>query len=477
MNVVATPVDRISAILAGQRAARLAEGFGDAEFRRGRIQRVIDLLVAHHQVIVETIDVDFGGRHPGYSLMYDVLGSLTSLKDARDNLEAWMQPEPCTVFAPYDQPGAGAYVRYQPKGSVGILGTWNAPVFTLLSPLSSVLAAGNRAVLKPSEVVPRTAALLAELFAARIDPDDVAVVTGGPDLADAFTRQPFDHLVFTGSSAIGKKVMRNAADNLTPVTLELGGKSPTIVGAGADLCQAAERVAIAKTNNSGQLCINADLVYVPRTRLDEFVAALGNAYSAMLPQVADNPDLVSVVNDAHRARIRSYIDEAAARGARIETVPESPAGATGERRMPLSIVVDPPADTRIMAEEIFGPALVVLPYDTVDEVLADINARPHPLALYYFGTDDAEKRAVLDRTLSGGVTVNDLILHAGLKDAPFGGVGGSGTGHYHGRAGFLEFSHARTIFEASDVDVRRAYGLIPPYPPGFTEMMSAQVSP
>lgn len=469
-----TAIDSIAELLADQRAARLAEGFSDAESRRARIQRVIDLLVAEYQPIVAAIDADFGGRHPGYTIMNDVLGPLTSLKNSRDNLEAWMQPKPCTVYPPYDQPGATAQVRYQPKGSVGILGTWNAPIFTLLSPLASALAAGNRAILKPSEVVPRTAAVLAELFDARIDPADVAVITGGPDLADAFTRQPFDHLVFTGSTAVAKKVMRNAAEYLIPVTLELGGKSPVVIGRSADLSLAAERVAIAKMANGGQLCVSPDLVYIPRELLDEFAADLGKSYREMLPQVSDNPDLVSIVSEQHHARIRGYLDDAAARGARIDVAPSGPVDG---RRRPLSIVIDPPADAQIMTEEIFGPALVLLPYDSVAEVLTDINGRPHPLALYYFGTDDREQQTVLDNTLSGGVTVNDLILHAGLQDAPFGGVGASGMGHYHGRDGFLEFSHARSVLEASPIDVRRQYGLVPPYPVGFAEMMAAQVTP
>ncbi|MDG3014076.1 coniferyl aldehyde dehydrogenase [Speluncibacter jeojiensis] len=473
----ATPAEHIADLLARQRAQRLAEGCGDAASRRVRIQRVIDLLVENHRTLVEAIDLDFGGRPRGYSIMNDVLGSLTSLKHARDHLETWMQPEPRPVFAPYDQLGATAQVRYQPKGSVGILGTWNAPLFTLLSPLAYALAAGNRAVLKPSEIVPRTAAILAELFAARVDPADVAVVTGGPELADAFTRQPFDHLVFTGSTAVGKSLMRNAAEHLVPVTLELGGKSPTVIGRSADLPQAAERTAMAKASNAGQLCVNADLVYVPRERLDEFAADLAKTYGELLPQVTGNPDAVSVVSAKHHARIRGYLDDAAAHGARIEVAPADESGRAEDRRLPLHIVIDPPADALIMREEIFGPAVVLLPYDTVEQVLADINARPNPLALYYFGTDAAEKQQVLDHTLSGGVTVNDLMMHPGLEDAPFGGVGASGMGHYHGREGFLEFSHARTVFEAPPSDLRREYGLVPPYGPDFESMMAAQITP
>ncbi|MET4049538.1 coniferyl-aldehyde dehydrogenase [Rhodococcus sp. UYP5] len=452
------------------------EGQPSAELRRQRIQAVIDMLVAHHEDLVAAMDADFGGRPRGYSLMNDVLGSISSLKHSRDNLETWMAQQDRAVFSPYDQLGASAHVRYQPKGSVGIVGTWNAPLFTLLSPLAGVLAAGNRAVLKPSEVVPRTAALLAEIVEAALDPEVVAIVTGGPDVAEALTSLAFDHLVFTGSSAVGKLVMANAAKNLVPVTLELGGKSPTVIGRSADIDVAAFRIAVGKTSNGGQLCVNPDTTYVPRELLEQFVAATSNAYAELLPTIENNPDAVSVVNERHAARVDGYIDDAIARGARIETAPDGALPATGGRR-PLRMVVDPPSDAVIRAEEIFGPAMVVLGYDDLDDVLAEINSGPRPLALYYFGTDAVEQSYVLDRTLSGGVTVNDVMMHPGLQDAPFGGVGASGMGHYNGREGFEEFSHARAVFEAPEVDMRREWGLLPPYADSFHDAMASQVTP
>ncbi|WP_354560831.1 MULTISPECIES: coniferyl aldehyde dehydrogenase [unclassified Rhodococcus (in: high G+C Gram-positive bacteria)] len=467
---------RITDILSRQRAAMNTEGQPSAELRRQRIQAVIDMLVAHHEDLVAAMDADFGGRPRGYSLMNDVLGSISSLKHSRDNLETWMAQQDRAVFSPYDQLGASAHVRYQPKGSVGIVGTWNAPLFTLLSPLAGVLAAGNRAVLKPSEVVPRTAALLAEIVEAALDPEVVAIVTGGPDVAEALTSLAFDHLVFTGSSAVGKLVMANAAKNLVPVTLELGGKSPTVIGRSADIDVAAFRIAVGKTSNGGQLCVNPDTTYVPRELLEQFVAATSNAYAELLPTIENNPDAVSVVNERHAARVDGYIDDAIARGARIETAPDGALPATGGRR-PLRMVVDPPSDAVIRAEEIFGPAMVVLGYDDLDDVLAEINSGPRPLALYYFGTDAVEQSYVLDRTLSGGVTVNDVMMHPGLQDAPFGGVGASGMGHYNGREGFEEFSHARAVFEAPEVDMRREWGLLPPYADSFHDAMASQVTP
>lgn len=463
-------------ILAGQLAEFRTRRTSSADERRARIQRVIDMLVARCDELVEAIDADFGGRHPGYSTVNDVLGSLTALKYSRDHIDEWMQPEQRSVFSPYDQLGATAAVHYQPKGSVAIIGTWNAPVFTLMSPLAGVLAAGNRAVLKPSEVVPRTAQVLAEAAAEFLDPTDVAVVTGGPDVAQSLTSLPFDHIVFTGGVAAGRSVLENAARNLVPVTLELGGKSPTIIGRSADLDTAAFRIAVAKATNGGQLCVNPDTVYVPSEALESFVSAVARSYEELLPTAAGNPDVIAVVADRHAARVDEYVREAADLGARVVVVPDEPISTT-ERRRPLRLVLDPPESAAISQEEIFGPAMVVRTYDDLDQVLGRINSGPKPLALYYFGRDSEEQRAVIEGTTSGGVTINDAMMHAGMLDAPFGGVGGSGMGHYNGREGFLEFSHARTVFESPEHDPRREWGMLPPYGEGYRAAMTAQIAP
>ena len=464
-------------ILSAQQAAFVTAGAVDADTRRRRLQTAIDLLVKYYKPLAAAMDADFGGRHPGFSLMNDVLGSLASLKHARDHFEPWMAPDKRTPFAPYDQLGAEAWVMVQPKGSVGIIGTWNAPLFTLFAPLAYALAAGNRAILKPSEVVPRTAALVAEAVTDMFDPLEVGVVTGGPDVGAAFAAQPFDHLVFTGSTAVGKAVMRAAADNLVPVTLELGGKSPTIIGRSADLATAAFRIAAGKGANGGQLCVNPDVIYVAREQLESFVASLKTAFASLFPKAAGNPDLTAVVNERHLARIDGYVAQAAAAGARVETCPDGAISGDGERRRPLRIVIDPPADSAIMREEIFGPAVVVLGYDDIDAVIADINGRSRPLALYYFGEDAAEQQKVLAHTLSGGVSINEVMFHAAMHDAPFGGVGASGMGRYHGREGFLEFSHLRTVFKAPAYDPRREWGMLPPYGEHFLAAMEAQVTP
>ncbi|MCK0090635.1 aldehyde dehydrogenase family protein [Rhodococcus sp. F64268] len=473
-NVISTDSDT-SELLGNQQQKNRAQRVSSADERRARIQRVIDMLVARHDAIVDAIDEDFGGRHPGYSTVNDVLGSLTALKYARDHLEQWMQPEPRAMFAPYDQLGATASVQYQPKGSVLIIGTWNAPVYTLMSPLAGVLAAGNRAVLKPSEIAPRTAQVLADAAEEFLDPTDIAVVTGGVETAQALTALPFDHIVFTGGQAAGRSVLENAARNLVPVTLELGGKSPVIVGRSADLATAAFRIAIGKATNGGQICVSADTVYVPVESLEAFVDAIRASYGELLPTATGNRDVTAIVDDRHVARIDEYVREATKLGARIETVPDEPIG-TADRRRPLRLVIDPPLSAAISQEEIFGPAMVVRTYSDLEQVLGQINAGPKPLALYYFGQDEREQRVVVESTTSGGVTINEVMMHPGLLDAPFGGVGASGIGHYNGREGFLEFSHARTVFVASEQDPRREWGMLPPHADGYRAAMSAQVT-
>ena len=293
MNAHLQSIDQLSDLLVAQRRDFDRQGPVGAEQRRRRLQAVIDLLVDHHQELAEAMDADFAGRHPGYGLLNDVLGSLSSLKHARDHLADWMPDEPRQVFAPYDQLDGQGWVRYQPKGTVGIIGTWNAPLFTLLSPLACAFAAGNRAVLKPSEITPRTAALLARLIGVRFDPLELAIITGGVEVGQAFASQPFNHLVFTGSTQVGHDIMRRAAENLVPVTLELGGKSPVIIGKDADIAEAARRLAIAKGINGGQICISPDRVFVPVAQREAFIRRFAEAFSGLYPSVSDNPDLTA----------------------------------------------------------------------------------------------------------------------------------------------------------------------------------------
>lgn len=465
-------------LLDAQRRAFRSEGPVVASQRRERLQRTIDMLVTHSDALCAAMREDFGGRPELFSLMNDVLGSIATLKAARDSFEAWLPDQPRTSVAPFDQFGATAWVKYQPKGVVGIIGTWNAPLFTLFAPLASVFAAGNRAVLKPSELDPRTAELVARIVAETFAPEELAVVTGGPEVAADFSAQPWDHLVFTGSTAVGRLVMQAAAANLVPVTLELGGKSPVLVGRSADIIDVAERVAVGKAQNSGQLCISPDTLWVHESQAETLVAELQSVYARLYPTIADNPDVTPVVNEHHLARVESYVADAVARGARVVTAGGEPdADGMAQRRMPLRIVIEPPADSEIAQHEIFGPALVLKTYREIDEAIDAINAGQHPLALYYFGSDEAEQNAVLDRTLSGGVSINDVLMHAALEDAPFGGVGASGMGHFHGREGFLEFSHTRSVYKAGNHDPRHEWGMLPPYTDQFMQTLRAAVTP
>ena len=474
MTHAATPT---RSLLDAQQTAFRAEGAVSAETRKARLQRVIDMLVRHNAALCAAMGEDFGGRAAVFSMMNDIAGSLGSLKHARDHLAEWMPDQPRTSVAPFDNFGATAWVKYQPKGVVGIIGTWNAPIFTLLSPLACAFAAGNRALLKPSEIAPRTAAAIAAAVADCFSPLELAVVQGGPEVAADFAGQPFNHLVFTGSTSVGKLIMKAAAENLVPVTLELGGKSPVLIGQSADIANAADRIAVGKALNSGQLCVSPDTVWVHESQLDALIEGLKASYEGQYPQIAGNPDVTPVINERHFARIEAYVADAGARGARIVMAGDwpSPEG-INERRMPLRLVINPPVDAEIARHEIFGPALVLRSYQKLAEAVDALNAGERPLALYYFGQDAAEQQWVLDHTLSGGVSINDVTMHPALHDAPFGGVGASGMGHYHGREGFLEFSHARSVYSHCGHDPRREWGMLPPYSEQFAQMIRGVIT-
>ena len=468
----------IEELLERQKQAHRQNMTVTAEQRRDRIQQVINLVVNNYQELVEAIELDFGGRSQGFSIMNDILGSLASLKYTRDNLAPWLANDERDVFSPYDQLGSKARVEYQPKGSIGIIGTWNAPLYTLLAPLACALGAGNRAILKPSEVTPKTAEVLQKLFEQHIDPLLVSVVTGGVEVSASFSALPFDHIVFTGSTVVGKKIMRAASENLVPVTLELGGKSPVVVSDDCDLAETCKRLAIAKSNNGGQVCVSPDIVYFPRKKLDQAATLLLENFRTFFPEISNNSDFVPIVNRNHCERVVRLVEHARQAGCEVlssHDIDDLSALIPEDKRLPLQLVIAPSKDESIMQEEIFGPALVLLPYDNISEVIADINSREKPLALYYFGENESELEVVLANTTSGGVSVNDCLMHAAIHDAPFGGVGASGMGHYHGKEGFLAFSHHRTVFVAPEHDPRGEWGMLPPHHDQFKEMMAAQV--
>lgn len=464
MNSQAPTIDPgrfIAELIERQRQAFNAGGAVSHAARADRIDRCIRMLIEYRDRFCDAIDQDFNGRHRAVNLMSDVLGPIASLKFAKKQLRKWLRPSRRSMMFPYNVFGSKAWVEYQPKGVVGIIGTWNAPLFTVLSPLAYVLAAGNRALIKPSELTPRTSALLQEAIEKYFDASEVAVVTGGMEVAAAFSAQPFDHLVLTGGTHVGRAVMQAAAQHLVPLTLELGGKSPAIVGRSADLRLAAQRIAGGKLINGGQICVSPDYVYVPKTQLEPFIEAFREHYAVLVPAAA-SADVTALINIRHADRVQGYVDDATQRGLRVD-VCTSATGEQTKQKPHLALVIDPPADSEIMRHEIFGPAMVLIGYDDIDAVIDEINARPRPLALYYFGRDSAEQRKVLDRTISGGVTINEVALHPGLESAPFGGIGPSGMGRYHGPEGFAEFSHAKTVFKMGWADPRKLFGMSMPY--------------
>ncbi len=468
----------MQAVLATQKAAQLREGAPSAELRIDRLDRCIGLLVDHRAGIEAALSKDFGSRSPEASAFTDVAASIGSLKHAKSNLKRWMRPEKrATTPAILSLFGAKAEIRYQPKGVVGIISPWNFPVNLTFMPLAGVLAAGNRAMIKPSEYTPATSDLLAEIFAKAFREDEIAVITGGPEIGQEFSGLAFDHLIFTGATAIAEHVMRAAAKNLTPLTLELGGKSPVIVSRSADLKVAAARIMNGKTLNAGQICLAPDYVLVPREKMASFVEEARASVAEMFPTMKDNPDYTSVINQRHYERLTGYVDEARTAGAEvIELKPETEDFRQQEhRKIPPTLILDPGDDLKVMKEEIFGPVLPIKGYDKADDALAYINAHDRPLGLYWFGEDATERERVLNDTTSGGVTVNDVVFHVAQEDLPFGGIGPSGMGSYHGREGFLEFSHKKSIYTQLKKDIPQLKAMRPPYGAGIRKYLAGAI--
>jgi coniferyl-aldehyde dehydrogenase len=456
----------MKALLEKQRAAFVAEGPVSAETRLDRLERALCILHDHQHEIADTIDQDFGNRSRHQSLMSDIYGTMESLKYAKKHLRRWMKGEKRHAGMPHLLFGAKARVEYQPKGVVGIIGTWNFPINTTFSPLTGALAAGNRVMFKFSEGAPATAALMGRLIANSFDETEIACVSGGPDVGAAFCSLPFDHLCFTGSPNVGKLVMAAAAENLTPVTLELGGKSPVIVARDANLEDAAIRIMIGKALNSGQACLGPDYIMVAEEQLEDFIRYATGWTEQMFPTVRDNPDCCSVINERHYRRLRSYVDEARSAGVDVREInpaEEDFSGQEGAYKIPFTFVVNPGDELKIMQEEIFGPLMPIKTYSALEECTAYINAHPRPLGLYIFSRDQSTQRELLDNTISGGVCINDVMFHAGIEDLPFGGVGMSGIGAYRGFDGFKTFSHARAVCKQGWLNLQRLSGTVPPY--------------
>jgi len=464
-------------LLERQRRDYVQEGAVSAARRLDRIDRAIALLVDNQKALVDALSADFGHRSRHQSLFTDVAASIGPLKHAKKHLAEWMRPSKRKVDFPLNLLGARARVEYQPLGVVGVISPWNFPVNLTFTPLAGILAAGNRCMIKPSEYTPATSALMAELVARAFDELEVAVVVGGPRTGADFAGLPFDHLLFTGATSIARHVMRAAADNLVPVTLELGGKSPVIVGRSADVQKTTDAIMAGKLLNAGQICLAPDYVFVPKEGLDGFVEATQRSVAKMFPTLLHNDDYTSVINRRHFDRLNGYVEEARQKGATVVEI--NPAGEDFRQqphhKIPPTLILDADDSMKVMQEEIFGPILPIRPYDHLEETIDYVNGHPRPLGLYYFGDDAVETREVLTRTTSGGVTLNDVVMHVAQEDLPFGGVGPSGMGAYHGHDGFRTFSHAKSVFVQSKINVADLAGLRPPYGEKILKTLKMQI--
>lgn len=438
-----------------QRAAQRREGAPTLRVRRERLKALGALVRSSGDEFAAAISADFGKRPAFETALFETMVTLSAIRHARRNVGRWMKASRQDVDVTF-WPGS-AWVRREPLGVVGIISPWNYPLQLALSPLVDVLAAGNRAIIKPSEQTPRFSELLKAKIAEAFPPEVVSVVTGGPDVAAAFSRLPFDHLVFTGSTSIGRKVAVAAAENLTPVTLELGGKSPAVICPSASLDKAVAAIAYGKFVNAGQTCIAPDYVLAPRDKVEQVAGRILAEAARAWPGLG--ADYSSLISERAFDRMTAALAEAETAGARVLRHAEAPD--RDRRVMPPTVVISPPAGGMLMREEIFAPVLPVIGYDTLDDALDQIARHPHPLALYVFAQSRAEQDRVLDGAKSGGVTINGVLLHVAQENLPFGGVGASGIGHYHGKAGFDRFTHARSVFQAGWFNA--ATLLAPPY--------------
>lgn len=457
---------QLTQALALQRRSFDADPNPPRAIRRDRLDRLRRMLRDNAEAIRDAIGADFGQRASEETLLLEQFTSHEAVQHARRRLRRWMRTERRSV-AWWSLPGRARLMR-QPLGAVGIIVPWNYPLYLAVSPLAAVLAAGNRAMLKMSEHTPRFGALFETLVARSFSADEVVAVNGDSAVAKSFAALPFDHLLFTGSTQVGRDVMKAASANLTPVTLELGGKSPAIVAAGFDLDELARRLMYGKLMNAGQTCVAPDYALVPEPLVGRFIDACRAATLSFYPTLATNPQYTSIINERQFRRLAALAEDARAQGATVHPLHTEPTDAERRRLSPVALTgVDD--GMRVMQEEIFGPLLPVVPYGSIDEAIAFVNARPRPLALYYFGAEDAGLDTVLARTMSGGVTVNNTAFHVVQEDLPFGGVGPSGMGHYHGRAGFDTFSKLKPVFYDSRFSGSRF--LMPPYGRRFRALL------
>jgi coniferyl-aldehyde dehydrogenase len=465
LKTFASPENDAQRIFTAQRAAYLEHPFPSLEERKNNLTLMEKILTENVVAICEAVTADFGHRAAEETKFLEIFTSVDGIRDARKKIAKWMKPQKRHVSILFA--GGKNRVIPQPKGVVGIIVPWNYPLFLTIGPLTSALAAGNRCMVKMAANSSNLRELLAEKFAEKFAEDHVAILPG--IAASDFSSIPYDHLMFTGSADAGRTVMRSAAENLTPVTLELGGKSPTIVCDDYDIEEAARRVSYTKFLNAGQTCTAPDYVFVPEAKKDAFIAAAKEAVSKRYPDT-NSPDFTSVIDEKSYRRLRATLDDATDKGTKIVNLVDGAVPNDMKRKLPPTIVLQPAEDTTIMREEIFGPLLPVRTYKTLDEVIGYVNSKDRPLGLYVFTNDREVEERILYATISGGVTVNNCMIHVGQHDLPFGGVGASGMGHYHGIEGFTEFSKLRPVFTAPKFDSTKQ--IQPPYKKQHTRMFN-----
>jgi coniferyl-aldehyde dehydrogenase len=462
-----SPADSLRALLRIQQNAFQADMSPSRAVRLDRLKRLNLLIESHADEFAAAISSDFGTRSRIEIRITETLFLQSGIRHAIRNLSRWMKARRVSTALAY-RPGKCMIMR-QPLGVIGIISPWNYPLQLALAPLIGALAAGNRALLKPSELTPAFSQALGAAIAKAFASDEVAAVTGDATVGRQFAALPFDHLVFTGSTAVGREVAQAAAKNLTPVTLELGGKSPAIIDASCDLESVIDRIAWGKLINAGQTCIAPDYMLVPRNDVDRFVARLRTSMTRLYPKFRTNPDYSAIISERHLRRLRELIEDARARGAAVIEIESVDSSAAAGRQLAPTLLLNVTDSMRVMSEEIFGPVLPIVPYDTLVEALAYINRHERPLALYWFGQNSAARDQVLAGTIAGGVSINDTLLHIAQEGLPFGGVGASGQGHYHGEFGFRQFSKEKPVFIQSRFS---GGGIIrPPYKPSIERVL------
>jgi len=408
--------------------------------------------------------------------MTDAYSIIPDINNAIKNIKQWTSPKKRSSNFPFGLLGAKSYVRHEPLGTVGMISPWNFPVNLTFKPLAAIFAAGNQVMHKPSELTPLTASLIKELCDKAYDENEFATFLGGPEVGEAFTKLHFDHLLYTGSGNIGKHVMQSASQNLVPVTLELGGKSPVVIGKSADMKVSAKRIMFGKTLNAGQICLAPDYVIVHKDKKEEFISEAEIAIKDFYPTIKDNDDYSSIINERHFNRINSLIQDAKDKGAHINEINPSNEDFSQQQfyKIPPTIVTNTSDDMKIMNEEIFGPVLPVIEFDDLDDALSTINSKDRPLGLYYFGTDKSEESQIMNKTSSGSVTINNVVGHIQQKDLPFGGVGPSGMGRYQSYDGFKNFSNPRAFYKDVGFKFDKLFdGIRPPYTKSIENLLKS----